>query len=1272
LPFETEVEPLAPEVVARFNKPEGQDQALMSRLSQQTRAAFRLENTVGSLMSDSALPDANLAQTDPLAVALFDAEDFLAPEEKAYSDRFTGANSYRDIEAIRFRIADEKAAREAMASGPLPEWLIGTVAAVVDPTTVLPMAGPLVKGGRAAVALGSFGRVGVSAAAGAGAQEAILQGTQITRTAEESAASVLGALIVGGVIGSVAGTLGRRELAQLTKTMQDGVRKQVENDITQVLRASSLGDLPPPKAGLFDTTAVGRYLDANNAPNFTLPRNNVVKAADNDILNYVAETQPKLLDDVTRLANEIQKADERISRLEADPTTPVTRMVMPRDQLTIDLMDALAKEGTPAAKNQLADIQESLQPKVTLNRLKRENEDLIAEWEAAETRLAKTIEKTKKAMAEIEASLTPKDRAEAALEIARLQAAFEKELAEGRDPLKLYPQGDPMDWLRGFARFPAEPKAKVADKAKTADSATNIADTPAPKDASSAATGPNAPASEFTARLRSSFKAAEITAELAKIGLAMPSLYMSTSMFETSRRVINRFAYTGLLLDDHFKGARHGDDFETEVKILGEPAMMQMVRNVDTAWSDYKQAVKAGEAPKMTRGQFYDAIGTAMTENDVGAHDIISNAAKSLRLIDKHFADLATEWGVGVFKSPEAVAKKMAGKSHLQRVYHHERIKANPVGWKELVKDYFRRQSDKPIAEDFLDEMADSVTSKILGQPDGRLPGKITVPEGRGSAKERTFDIPDNWRTADGRYGMADFVDRNVVNVMARYIRTMAADVAYQKIMGGDEGIAVVLKELKTERDDMLAALAEKSDAKMSEGQAPKPREIAALEKKNLQIEAMYERDRSTIEALVHRIRGTEPSGALDPRYAGARTVAKVIKNSNIPLFMGSSLISQLPDLGRMVMSEGIMRTFGGLAGHFTDGFKSLKMAKAEGQRAGTINDMLMGGRAGQLADIGDQYTNQSKLEMLSGLIAHKSLVWFGVSPWNTIVKSHASYNGADTLLRRVAAMADGKPLTEVQAAQMRAWGIGDYEVELIAKERELWGENTRGAFFSNADQWKNMEARNAFERALLRYIDGNILTPGATDRPLWTQGPVGSLITQFQGFGFASHTRILVAGLQQRDANALSSMLAMVGLGMMGVALRDLVADGKVKERDTRMWVREGIDRSGVLSHMMNLDTLIGKATGVNLQRTLTGQEAERFQGRSLVGQLGGPTAATIDNTARALRGMADGTMTGADVHAIRKVFPYNTFLGTRWLFDSVEQGIVDQYGLSPRQTPR
>lgn len=1271
MPFETEVQPLAPEVAERFNKPEGTDAGFLPRLDKQVRSAFSLENTIGSALADRGLPDQNLAQTDPLAAALFDPEDFFTPEEKFTipADLRAQANSQRDVEAIRARITDEEVARATMASGPLPEWLIGTTAALFDLPSILPVAGPLIKGGRAAVALGSFARVGVSAAAGAGVQEAILQGTQVSRTMEESAASVLGALILGGVIGSAAGALGRREIAQFTKQMET-VRKQVESDIVQVLRASNLGDLPPPKAGLLDTTAVGRFLDTTTAPDFTIPRNNIVKATDNDVLNYIAETQPKLLDEVSRLATDIQKADERISKLEADPLTPITRPVVPRDKATRDLMDALAKEGTPEAKAQLASIQESLQPKVTLNRLKRENEDLLAEWEAAETRLAKTIEKAKTAMAEIEQNLGNKGRVEANLEIARMQAQFEKELAEGRDPLKLYPKGDPLDWLRGFAQYPGEKvkKPKVETKESKVPPGT---EQPAPKDASSAATGPGAPASEFVARLRNSMFVAEVTAKLSKIGLASPSLYMSTSMFETSRKVINRFAYTGLLLDDHFKGARHADDFETEVKILGQPAVMQVQKIADTAWSDYKEAMKLDpSAPKMTRGQLYEAIATAMTENDVGPHKIITDAAKAYRVIDKHFADLATEWGVGVFKNPEAVAKSMKGKSHLQRVWHTERIKANPVGFKELVKDWLARTSEKATDAGWMDEVADDVVHKILGHPEGRLPPEINIKEGRGSARERTFEIPDNWRTADGRYGVKDFVDRNIINVMARYSRTMAADIAYQKILGGDEGVGVILKQLRDEASDMQKALAEKEEASMGKGEPPK---AGALEKKNLEIEKMYERDKSTIEMLVHRIRGTDPSGAADPRYLGARTVFKVIRDANIPVFMGSSLVSQLVDPAKIVMSEGLIRVFGSIVGDFTDGFKLWKLSKAEAQRIGTADDMILGGRAGQIADISEQYTRQSKVEMMSGLIAHKSLVLFGVSPWNVYMKGRASYLGADTILRSVQALAEGKPLSKSRETYMRSIGIGDYEVEQIMKEQKIWGESTRGFLISNADQWKNLEAKNAFERALLRYIDGNVLTPGATDRPLWTQTEIGKPLTQFQGFGFAAHTRILVAGLQQRDANALSSMIAMIGLGMTSVALRDIIRDGKVDDkRDVRSWVRDGIDRSGVLSRVMELDTILGKATGVNVQRTLTGEDASRFQGRSLVGQLGGPTAATIDGTARALRGLADGTVSGADVHAIRRTIPLQNFLATKWLFDKVEDGIVEQYGLVPRQTPR
>ena len=1264
MPFEPDVAPVDPATIARFNQPEGLDPSLMGRLGKQMDAAFRTENVVGSALSQETLPDAGLAQTDVLAAALFNKEDFLRPEEKGYSDRFNDANSLADMEAIRRQVKNENDARLAMADGPLPEWLAGTIAAVADPTIFLPIAGPLVRGGRLAATAGSALTVGGSAAGGAGAQELILQGTQRTRTIEESAASVVGAFMLGGILGSAAGTLGRRQYREFAKAVE-GTRTQLQSDITTTLRAAGLGELPPPRSGLMDTTAVGRFLEADGSPNFTLPKSRIIQAADRDILNYVGDIAPKRLDDVSKAMATVEALQDRIAKLEADPLLFVTRAAPDiRDKPTLDLLAVLDKSGKPEDAAKAAQIREGAQPAVTLNRLYDQMNEATAEWERAQSRLDKEVKRTKDTLAEIEANLGPKERAQVGLQLSELQEKFLKAIEEGKDPLSLYPKGDPMDWLRGFARFPTDGKPK-SNLVKPGEAPKK------PESAGAAAVGEHAPASSFLSRLRSSFKVAEITAQLSKVGLAAPALYMATSMFEGSRRAINRIVSTGLMLEDHYRGARSPDDFHTEVKILGGPSMMQVQRIADTAWSDYKSAMKMEPStPKLTRGQLYQEIATAMTRNDEGPHDIISNAAKAYRVIDKHFADLATQWEVGVFKNPEAVAKANKDRSHLQRVWHMEKMRANPVGFKELAKDWFLRANAEKGADvqEFADEVAESIYHKIMGSSDGRLPPEIKIAEGRGSAKERTFKIPDDWRTADGRYRTSDFVDRNIINVMSRYVRTMSADIAYQKILGGDEGVEVMRKEIKAEASDMLAALSAKADEKM--GREGKPVDTS---KEATRITKMLERDLNTLEELIHRVRGTDPHPQ-DPRYAGARSVGKMARDYNVVRVMGSSLISQIPDLGRLAMTEGVIRGFGSIIGDFTDGFKMLKIGIKDGQRVGTVDDMMMGGRAGAIADMSEQYTRQSKAEMFSGMIAHKALMLFGISPWNTWVKGRASYLGADTLLRGAEALATGKPLSETRAAILHQLGIGKYEAELIHGQREHWYEPSRGFLTSAADKWTNVEAQNAFDRALLRYVDGHVITPNAADKPLWTQGEVGKMLTQFQSFGFAAHQRILVAGLQQRDANTLSSIMAMVGLGVTATAIRDLVRDGKVDDkRSASAWVREGVDRSGVLARMMELDAMGDKVSGGHgLAKTLTGEQPSRFAARSLVGQFGGPTAGLVDGVGKALSGAANDRFTGSDLHSIRVLSPLQNFIGTKALFDKVEENLVNQYGLPPRQTAR
>lgn len=1234
------------------------------RLGSQAAAAFSRENMIGSALNYQAPPDQRVATDDPLRAALFNPEDYLTDTEKAYAQRFAGANSPDDVAHIRKEIEREQVMRGSLRDGPLPEWLAATLAGVADPTTFLPVVGPLTKAGRAAGAVSGAIGVGLSTAAGVGIQESVLQGTQYSRTSEESAGNIIGGLIFGGVIGTAAGAILGRSVAKV-----DGIGSKVLDDVStqvaQTIRAAGLGDMPIPRASLLDTTAVGRFLDAPTTPAVKINRSPITALADHDILNVVHDHNPKVLARNTELMTELDAVSKQIDRLSNDPTLFVRNADI-RDKPTLDLIEALRKEGTPDALARIAQIEEGARPSVTLEKLLTRQDELYAEWAASEARLAKIVEKTKKELGELGQLLGAKSYAEANGDIARLYQAMKDEIAAGKDPLKLYPQsGSPMDWLKGFAEYPGqrlqeakkpEPKGKAAEpETKPVDEEARAkVDENRPESVGAAAVE-SRPA-EILSRLRGTLGLAKVSAALKKIGLAAPSIELAMSRFEASRKAIQLLANSGMVTEGHWAGVRGPDDFATEVKALGTPQMIQLQRIVEAAWVDQKRAVQQG-AEKMSKLDFYNAIGDAMTAGDKHPNTRVQAAAVELRKIDKHFADLAKEWKVGVFKNPEAATEKMlkTAQSHLLRRYNAVAISSDLAGFQALVKDWFLRthKGDVNAVKDLADEVAESVTNKILGHPEGRAvdPKEVKVSEGRGSAKERTFLIPDDWSTIDGKYKLSDFTDRNVVNVMAQYIRTMSADIAYQKIIGGDEGLKVIRDDLRFEAQEMMKAL--------------------PTEKQRLAVAKDLEREDRVIQELIHRIRGTDPHPA-NPNYAGLKRVSKMARDYNVVRMMGSSLASQLPDMGAMVMSEGLMRTFGSAIGDFVDGFKLLRIGVKEAQRLGTADDMMMGGRMGAIADLSEQYTRQSKAEIISGAAAHKALMLFGVSPWTVIAKGRMSYLGADSILRGVVALAEGGKISDAQRARLAANGIGPEEAKLIYAERSKWDEN-RGFLQPQVEDWKNQEAANIMSRALLRRIDNAVISPTAADRPLWTQSEVGKAISQFQAFGWAANQRVLLAGLQYRDWDTLMAMTAMVGLGISATAMRDLVSKGEVdKKRSTAAWVREGIDRSGVLSRFMEYDNIAYKTTGFGVARSLTGEQASRYASSGLLERIAGPTAATAMDISNAAKGAITGDLTGTDVHALRRLGPLQNWFPLTGALDRLEQSLVENYGLKPRPQPR
>ncbi|MGD9724413.1 MAG: hypothetical protein AB7U76_24505, partial [Pirellulales bacterium] len=1174
MPFDDEAPPSPVLQQAFKGQTMGSAPGFWQRLGDQAESAFSRENMIGSAFNYRPNPDAEI---DPLRAAIFNPDDYLTDQEKVYGERFASANSPADIEHIRREIEREGVMRGSLRDGPLPEWLASTVAAVADPTTFLPVVGPLTRAGRAAGAFSGFVGVGLSTAAGVGVQEAFLQSTQRTRSAEESAGNMIGGLIFGGLLGTAAGAiLGRTAAAP--KGVGRKVLEDLSTEATQTLRAAGLGDMPIPRSGLLNTTAIGRFLDAPTTPKIDGIRKPVVALADNHILDAVNDANPKLVSRNAELMTTLDALEKRIEILEADPTLFV-RGAQIRDRATLDLIEGLRKEGTPDAMARIAQIEEGAKPPVTLERLLTQRDELYEEWAANEARLTKLVEITKKKLGEIGQLLGEKEYANANDDIAKQFAAMKDALAKGKDPLKLKQESSLIDWLQGHAQYPGqrlqeaktkepvkpEEKAKEEQKLRD-DEETKAALKDATAESASAAAVESTPA-EVLSRMRSTLGMAKVSNMIRKFGLTAPAVELAMSRFETSRKMIQLLANSGMVTEGHWAGARGPDDFATEVKALGNPAVMQMQRIVEAAWAEQKKAVSQG-AQALSRLEFYEQIGEAMTKGDTSPNPVAEKAAKLMRKIDDHFKDLAKEWKVGVFKNPEAAESKMGktAQSHLLRRWHTIRMEADPEGFKALVKDWFLRTHAGEVnqVKDLADDVAEDVFNKIIGAPEGRMPPEIKVSEGRGSAKERTFMIPDNWTTLDGKYKTSDFTDRNVVNVMAQYIRTMSGDIAYQKIIGGDEGLKFYLSNLQSDRDAAIKAVGDKNAIdlakKLGDADPDKAEKIMAefdkrLGQQSQAIMADWRREANVLIELTHRIRGTDPHPP-NAAYAGLKRVSKMARDYNVVRVMGSSLLAQLPDVGATVMSEGLMRTMGSLFGDFVDGFKLMRLGVKEAQRVGTADDMMMGGRMGSIADLSEQYTRQSKAEIISGAVAHKALMLFGVSPWTVMMKGRMSYLGTDSILRGIEALATGKKLSDAQRARLTANGIGPDEVKAIYAERANWQE-TRGFLTANVDAWKNPEAVNAMSRALLRRIDNAVITPNAADRPLWTQTEVGKALAQFQGFGWAAHQRVLLAGLQYRDWDTLMGITAMIGLGMSATAMRDIVSKGEVdKKRTTAAWI--------------------------------------------------------------------------------------------------------------------
>lgn len=1241
------LDPLAP-------VPAGQTPERTPTFFDQFEAGLRTENVIGSAISTRPLPDASSMGPRTGAPDDFYAFDYLTPDEKAiHGKRFFGARSTRDMDVIRKQIADEDKARQVIAKGPLPEWLVGITAGIVDPTTYIPFGGQLLRGARVGT---TAMRVGGEAAGGALLQEGLLQATQRTRTTEESIASVLMAATLGTGMGFGLGLLTRRPL-----DIPDAMREAATVDTTAILRSTGQGDVGFNPAPLLSSTAVGRFLDLDTRPIIHgLPGGAPARAElpTPELTAAMREANPAPFTRAETAMAEVARLQDEVSRLEAKGGGVFSNKVTdldPDTQLRLDDARArLADPATPARmrpdlQREVDSILESTTYERDYSRGLENLDEATARWERADRELADYVAEARLELEHLDKALGPKLEANAAARAAAEAIEYQRLLAD-----ELEQTVAKQSWADVLAYTPKGLPQSVKDAPALGPLPVDLTGSRnAGGDGSlSAAATRMADKSELVGHSR----IAPIVAKLRASKLVAPALELGASVFRASREAVQRVVDTGLITKGAAQGFSDEVSMQTLIKRYDAP-LYQAAQATSQLYSDYRKA-----GGPMDRADFYKEIGFVMRRSDKSDIPQIAEAAKVWRAVEQGMTKEAIDLGL----YPKDLDPKTAP-SYFTRVYNVDMLR-DPVhraGFQSKLASWLARidpDMKKVASKAEYQDMASQIVDNIMRTPQGRLPHTIDAPNVRGPLKERTLLIPDEY--------IEKYLESNVLTVMSYFTRTLAADIAFHtKFKDGNKGLKDALAKIKEEAQDMIAGL----QAKTKVG---KPEERAAATKtfarEAAAIQARMEREMVLLEELTARVRGINLTPA-SPAYQGLARVGKGIRTLNYMRLLGSSILSQLPDVGKIVMEEGLARTLGAVVGDAATGFKGIRMGLREAQAAGTAWDIHGSSRISALMDLGERYIGTTKFEKGMDAASHYFSIANLMAPWNVAMKSVTSSLVSTRILNAVERMVDGKAISQRDMRKLAQAGISRELAERIAAQRQHFEDHAGGLRLANTAAWKDQIAVDAFRNALVRDVDNTVITPGAGDAPLWTSTEWGKTLFQFKRFSSAATQRILVSGLQASDMQALNGVLVMFGMGIVATYLRDITnPDPKRKERSVRGWIKEGVDRSGTISMFMEMDSIFDKFTGGwGVARALSGEEANRFAGQNFVERTLGPTAGFAADVARAVQGATSGDLTTADLHKMRRLIPGQNLLFARWAFDQMEQGTAATFGL-PAKEPR
>jgi hypothetical protein len=686
-----------------------------------------------------------------------------------------------------------------------------------------------------------------------------------------------------------------------------------------------------------------------------------------------------------------------------------------------------------------------------------------------------------------------------------------------------------------------------------------------------------------------------------------------------------------------------------------EPVMTSIEFNEAVA-----RAVRTGESdiPEVKasadfwRSELYDPLRDEMIDLNMLPEDVdVSTSVNYLnRIYSKNkistnlpsFVSKVSKWLQDKDETLYQNAKDAQAKLDAGDIADGERAKLQAI----IDKSEFKKGRDfEP--EDY-ESIALDIADRIRGTPDGRLPYDWKMGEGfssgrngatlrgsaalRGPLKSRKFTIEDEI--------IEEFLENDIETLGKRYYQQTAVD------------IELMRKFNSVTLDDQIKDIQQYYSQKQVATSKRKDLTDKQKEKENLRLSRKSDADIRDIAGIRDRMRGVY--GYQEDNIF--TRIGRSARDLNYLRLLGGVTISSLPDIARVVMAEGFVKSFSkGLVPLVTN-LKQFKLVAEEAKMWGVGTDAFMGGKSSLIADVGDYVQGGTAVER--GL--RSGAAKFGkinvLDYWTSGIKQVHAVTMQTSIFDNLK-----KGIYDKRLGRL---GIDEQSANDMWEQVKLYGTREGGIWQTGAKNWDRQDLERMWGAAVRKESDRVIIMPGQ-EKPLFMSSELGKAIGQFRAFTLSSNQRIVIAALQNQDNNTLGGVLALVGMGMFSYYIKQSVA-GRPVSTDPATLVMEGIDRSGVLGILgeanLTLEKISGNSVGL---RPLLGvsAHASRFVSRSQAESLLGPTFGSLLSTTVAASNALTSKepMTEADVRTLRRLIPLQNLFYLKHGFDAVEKSIVD-----------